>query len=182
SNWSCCASQQIKSLNFRYGSKADIRAAKSHVRFTPESGHVQCSAVADVRYGPKADIVRLFDHLVGALKQRRWDCESKRLRGLVVNDQLEPRCLSQRQVTRPSATQDFCDLLSRVRVNFRCGRAVGHEAAGVCEKTKCIYRGQVGLDCEVGELLRPGVSAENDVRIDKQRVGVLLCDRRELRE
>jgi hypothetical protein len=27
----------------RFGSKADIRSAKSHVRFTPESGHVQCS-------------------------------------------------------------------------------------------------------------------------------------------
>jgi hypothetical protein len=27
----------------RFGSKADIRAVKSHVRFTPESGHVQCT-------------------------------------------------------------------------------------------------------------------------------------------
>ena len=25
----------------RFGSKADIRSAKSYVRFTPESGHVQ---------------------------------------------------------------------------------------------------------------------------------------------
>jgi hypothetical protein len=27
----------------RFGSKADICSAKSHVRFTPESGHVQCN-------------------------------------------------------------------------------------------------------------------------------------------
>ena len=27
----------------RYGSKADMCSAKSHVRFTPESGHVQCN-------------------------------------------------------------------------------------------------------------------------------------------
>src|SRR5262249_8539411 len=27
----------------RFGSKADICAAKSHVRFTPESGHVRCT-------------------------------------------------------------------------------------------------------------------------------------------
>jgi hypothetical protein len=27
----------------RFWSKADIRTAKSHVRFTPESGHVRCS-------------------------------------------------------------------------------------------------------------------------------------------
>jgi hypothetical protein len=29
--------------NVRFGSKADIRAAKSHVCFTPQSGHVRCS-------------------------------------------------------------------------------------------------------------------------------------------
>ena len=56
----------------RFGSKADICAAKDHVRFTPnsdrESGHQQtvmsalppkadmCGAVADVCFGPKADI------------------------------------------------------------------------------------------------------------------------------
>ena len=28
--------------NVRFGSKADICAAKSHVRFTPKSGHVRC--------------------------------------------------------------------------------------------------------------------------------------------
>jgi hypothetical protein len=27
----------------RFGSKADIRAAKNHVRFTPKSGHVRCT-------------------------------------------------------------------------------------------------------------------------------------------
>jgi hypothetical protein len=27
----------------RFGSKADMCAAKGHVRFTPESGHVRCS-------------------------------------------------------------------------------------------------------------------------------------------
>jgi hypothetical protein len=32
-----------QSAHVRFGSKADIRAAKSHVRFTPESGHVRCN-------------------------------------------------------------------------------------------------------------------------------------------
>jgi hypothetical protein len=27
----------------RFGSQADIRTAKGHVRFTPKSGHVQCN-------------------------------------------------------------------------------------------------------------------------------------------
>jgi hypothetical protein len=56
----------------RFGSKADIGAATSHVRFTPnsdrESDFLQtvmsdlppkadmCSAQAHVRFGPKADI------------------------------------------------------------------------------------------------------------------------------
>jgi hypothetical protein len=31
-----------------------------------------CSARDHVRYGPIADIARLFDHLVGAGEQRRW--------------------------------------------------------------------------------------------------------------
>ena len=39
--------------NVRFGSKADICAAKGHVRFTPESGHVRCTS--HVRFVPKAD-------------------------------------------------------------------------------------------------------------------------------
>ena len=31
--------------NVRFGSKADICTAKSHVLFTPESGRVQCNSV-----------------------------------------------------------------------------------------------------------------------------------------
>jgi hypothetical protein len=30
-------------VDVRFGSKADICAATSHVRFTPESGHVRCN-------------------------------------------------------------------------------------------------------------------------------------------
>jgi hypothetical protein len=32
-----------ETANVRFGSKADIRAAKSHVRFTLKSGHVRCN-------------------------------------------------------------------------------------------------------------------------------------------
>src|SRR5215470_2879871 len=62
------------SANVRFGSKADIRAAKGHVRFTPESDHKSrhpqtvmsalpsradmCGATANVRFGPEADINR----------------------------------------------------------------------------------------------------------------------------
>src|SRR5262249_16504603 len=47
-----------------------------------------CSAIADVRYGPKADIANLLDHLVGASDQRRRNRETKCLGGLGVDSQL----------------------------------------------------------------------------------------------
>src|SRR5262249_16146891 len=67
-----CASQQTLGANVRFGSKADICAATSDDRFTPnsdhESGHPQtvmsalppkadmCSALAHVCFEPIADI------------------------------------------------------------------------------------------------------------------------------
>jgi hypothetical protein len=63
--------------NVRFGSKADICAAKSDVRFTPNSDRKSgfphkvmsalppkadmCGATTDVRYGPEADIERGYD-------------------------------------------------------------------------------------------------------------------------
>jgi hypothetical protein len=40
--------------------------------------------------------------------------------------------------------QDLCDLLSRGRIDFGCGRAVGHETASVYEKTERMHRRQLG--------------------------------------
>jgi hypothetical protein len=68
----------------RFGSKADIRAAKCHIRFTPESGHVRCNQ--DIRY--------LFDHFISAGKQGSWHCDAQRFGGLHINHGLElGRCL-----------------------------------------------------------------------------------------
>jgi hypothetical protein len=38
----------------RFGSKADMCAAKGHVRFTPIAD--MCGATRDVRFGPKVDM------------------------------------------------------------------------------------------------------------------------------
>ena len=40
-----------------------------------------CGALADVRYGPIADIRRLFDHGIGALLEMDRHVEAKRLSG-----------------------------------------------------------------------------------------------------
>jgi hypothetical protein len=77
----------------RFGSKADIHAAKSHVRFTPdndrESGFPHkvmstlppkadmCSALAHVCFGPGADIATLFDHLIRGVEQACWNSDAK---------------------------------------------------------------------------------------------------------
>src|SRR5262245_5809452 len=79
----------------RFGSKADICSAQSHVRFAPnsdrESGLPQtvmsalppkpdmCSARADVRYGPIADMRHLI-HSVGA-RDQRW----RHIQGVAAN-------------------------------------------------------------------------------------------------
>jgi hypothetical protein len=68
----------LEGANVRFGSKADICAAKPHVRFTPDSDRDSglpqtvmsalppkadmCSATRDVCYGPKADITELGFH------------------------------------------------------------------------------------------------------------------------
>ena len=60
-------------LNVRFGSKADICAAKWHVRFTPESGHVRCIS-AYVRFGSKviASPLRLEAFLRFGVSNSSW--------------------------------------------------------------------------------------------------------------
>src|SRR5262249_59026137 len=69
------SARYVAGSDVRFGSKADICSAPTHVRFTPnsdrESGHRQtvrsalppkadmCAATRDVRFGPKADITPL---------------------------------------------------------------------------------------------------------------------------
>jgi hypothetical protein len=48
----------------------------------------------------EADIAKLFDHLVGARKERWRYSEAKRLCGLKINRQLEPSWLNDRQFGR----------------------------------------------------------------------------------
>src|SRR5262245_20321489 len=87
-----------------------------------------CSASGHVCFGPKADMA-LFDHLVGACKDRRRNGDAKRLRGLEVDDQFVfCRCLH-RHVGWLFTLKDA--------INIRCGsplriisiRSVGDQTA-----------------------------------------------------
>ena len=72
--------------NVRFGSKADICSAKRNVRFTPESGHVQCNSACPL--SANSGHRRLFDHLVGTLLEEQRNIEAERLGGLGVDGHL----------------------------------------------------------------------------------------------
>ncbi len=55
-----------------------------------------CSALADVCFGPKADIAQLFDHFIGAILYRLRHGDAERLCGLEVEQQLDFACLLDR--------------------------------------------------------------------------------------
>src|SRR5262249_62156208 len=74
------------SLAVRFGSSADYAVAKRHFRFTPEAD--MRGAARDVRFGPIADMAQLFDHLVGNGEQRLRNCQTERLCGLEIDNEL----------------------------------------------------------------------------------------------
>ena len=78
----------MKGDDVRFGSKADICAAISHVRFAPESGHVQRTSACPL-CARSGHCVGSFDNFVGANVQRRRNVNAKRLRSPEVDDQLE---------------------------------------------------------------------------------------------
>ena len=80
-----CAAQQYQAANVRFGSEADILGGLPNVRFTLKSGHwnsvAKCPLSANSGLMAPQKIRSLFDHFVGAAKQRNWDGETERLRG-----------------------------------------------------------------------------------------------------
>ena len=78
---------------------------------------------------PKADIDRLFDHLVGAREQRGRDLQAERLCGLEVDHKfILGRCLN-RQIRGFLALKDAIDVACRASESVDRIRSVGHQAA-----------------------------------------------------
>jgi len=76
--------------NVRFGSLADVASSYCDVRFTPGKrtliGSPLTSAKCQKQTWRGAAILSLFDHLVGASEQRRWDGQTERLRSLEIDN------------------------------------------------------------------------------------------------
>jgi hypothetical protein len=70
----------------------------------------------------------LFDHLVGAGKQRRLHGEAERLRGLEIDDELKSGGKLYRQIGRLRAFQNLINQSGSAFVHISQAGLVGHEA------------------------------------------------------
>ena len=104
-----------RALDVCCGSKADIRNAKRHVRFTPNSGHLQCTS-ACLLWAKSGHQTMLFDHLI-SLGEERWrHTKTKRLGGFEIDRQLELCGRFYRQVGRVLALEDTINVTCRTPV------------------------------------------------------------------
>src|SRR5215475_11037252 len=105
-----------------------------------------CSALAHVCFGPKADIVTLFDHLVGTGEQRRRHCEAECLRGRQIHDQIKSGRLLDWEIGRLRPAQYLVDNVSGAPEGGWEVRSVGHQTACFHILSIVVHRWQSGSE------------------------------------
>src|SRR5262245_37407452 len=89
----------------------DPAGAPAYVRWTSDSDHWLGAPLRAIRdLTPCSKKHSLFDHLVGAQHEAGRDLMADRLRGLEIDDQLEPRRLLDWQIRRLDAAQQLGEL------------------------------------------------------------------------
>src|SRR5258706_1082270 len=81
-----------------------------------------------------------FDDLVGAGEDRWWDRQAERLRGLEIDDQLEPGRLLDRKVGWLGALEDPSGVDADLAIGSRDARSIADQAAELGELTPLVYR------------------------------------------
>src|SRR5262245_25240221 len=85
-----------------------------------------CVALVHVRFGPKADIGTLFDHLVDARLHCRRHIEAERLGGLQIDVELDFASLLDWQVGGFFALENPAGVIARQAVRLSKIRSVAH--------------------------------------------------------
>src|SRR5262252_5455165 len=101
-----------------------------------------CSARGYVRFGPKADITRLFDHLVGAREQSRGDNKPECVGRLQVDDELELGRQYDRKVGGLFSFENAASVNANQAKQICHARSVAHQAASLGKLSIAMNRGQ----------------------------------------
>src|SRR4029453_17673109 len=104
-----------------------------------------CGATRDVRYGPKADsctaaILSLFDHQVGAAKQRKRHGKAEGLGGFQIDDQFDFGGLLNWEIGRLLPLENPAGVYPEQTIRLREIGSVAHETAGDRKLSVRIYR------------------------------------------
>ena len=102
-----------------------------------------CSALADVGFGPKADMPVLLNHLVSALLKRQRDVQPERFRGLEIDYHLVLVRRLNWHVGWLLTLEDTVDIASGSAVWIDRARPIGKQAAGGNEGPIVVDRGQL---------------------------------------
>jgi hypothetical protein len=117
-------------------------SAKRYVRFTPESGHWQCTSPCPLCAKSGHDKI-LFYHHIGSSEQRRRYCEPKRFGGFQVHDQLIFCRSLYREFGRFLTFKNAIDVARRAAVLVGFIGSIGCEATGSDKRTLEVDRRQL---------------------------------------